>query len=1737
MKTQLLNLQNGMRSSDATFVLLKSKMKGLAILLSIMLLMTFSMKSFAQTQAVLWNGISNTAYSSAASIIVGNVSATNFVVSPNWLNSAPGARNNSNTYNYMSPFTSTNPVFVNNTYWAEIAKGTGVGANYSSSNYVEFKVTPTSGSSFNAKLLQFSALLQGGSVTDTTGKMAVYYSIDNDATSFANPTNMGTATLGSRPVTKTSSSTISSPISLVPSSIPTGKLGDGSEDISFAPNLTVTSGQTLTVRIYAWSATKADKQLAIRNVVISNTTQWPLHSLSATTSASNISTTGATLGGSIVANGGNAVTESGVLVTTNSGWVLPSYGLSGVIKVATSPVVTSGAFTSAVTGLTASTIYYARSYAVTATGLSYGALTSFTTPSTTATVVPTLSATATSVSNITGTSATTGGSISTNGGEITESGVLYSTSAKLTTDLIIGNVGSGVLKTSENVVFGAYVSNLTGLVAGTTYYVRAYATNSSGTGYGSIVPFTTPLLTTDNISSVTETTGTTGGVILTPNGVVDAITASGVVVSSTATVPALATVGALITTENATTGSFVSNLTGLTGATTYYVRSYATAGATTYYGEVKQFRTSNSATLTVPVLAATPAVGTITSTAGTVTDVTITSNGGAPITEKGIVWGTTTAPVVGGYNQTVSTTPGLVFSGSVRGLPGFTYYVRSYATNSVGTGYGDEVSFTTPETAPTIATTAATNISSVAATTGGTISIAGGNITASGVLYSTTLSTTANLIVGSAASVTTDGLTGNTVGSFVSNLTGLTPSTLYYVRAYATNGVNTSYGSVVSFTTPTAPQAVLWNGISNTAYSSAASIIVGNVSATNFVVSPNWLNSAPGARNNSNTYNYMSPFTSTNPVFVNNTYWAEIAKGTGVGANYSSSNYVEFKVTPTSGSSFNAKLLQFSALLQGGSVTDTTGKMAVYYSIDNDATSFANPTNMGTATLGSRPVTKTSSSTISSPISLVPSSIPTGKLGDGSEDISFAPNLTVTSGQTLTVRIYAWSATKADKQLAIRNVVISNTTQWPLHSLSATTSASNISTTGATLGGSIVANGGNAVTESGVLVTTNSGWVLPSYGLSGVIKVATSPVVTSGAFTSAVTGLTASTIYYARSYAVTATGLSYGALTSFTTPSTTATVVPTLSATATSVSNITGTSATTGGSISTNGGEITESGVLYSTSAKLTTDLIIGNVGSGVLKTSENVVFGAYVSNLTGLVAGTTYYVRAYATNSSGTGYGSIVPFTTPLLTTDNISSVTETTGTTGGVILTPNGVVDAITASGVVVSSTATVPALATVGALITTENATTGSFVSNLTGLTGATTYYVRSYATAGATTYYGEVKQFRTSNSATLTVPVLAATPAVGTITSTAGTVTDVTITSNGGAPITEKGIVWGTTTAPVVGGYNQTVSTTPGLVFSGSVRGLPGFTYYVRSYATNSVGTGYGDEVSFTTPETAPTIATTAATNISSVAATTGGTISIAGGNITASGVLYSTTLSTTANLIVGSAASVTTDGLTGNTVGSFVSNLTGLTPSTLYYVRAYATNGVNTSYGSIVNFTTTAETLPISLVSFSAKASESGVALKWSTSSEINVKGFEVERRTANSDFVIISNLITPGNKNYTFLDRNVQNEIYYYRLKTTDNDGSYEYSNVTSVEFNMSNSVSVKAYPNPTTDKINVVHQAATAGNTISILGLNGVTYNSTVVKIGDTQTTLDVSALTPGIYIVVINQNNKRSTIKFVKN
>ncbi len=292
--------------------------------------------------------------------------------------------------------------------------------------------------------------------------------------------------------------------------------------------------------------------------------------------------------------------------------------------------------------------------------------------------------TTTNVTDITQTTATTGGNVTGDGGaKVTSRGVCWNTSENPT----IANS-----KISDGTGTGSFTSSLTQLTPNTKYYVRAYATNSAGTGFGNQVSFTSnPIvlatLSTTAISNITQTTATSGGNISNDGGA--SITARGVCYGVLQN-PTIA--DSQNTTDGTGTGSFTSNLIGLYAGTTYYVRAYATNGVSTAYGNQISFPTNQ---IVVPTLT-TREITNISTTSAT-SGGTITNDGGGYVTDyKGICWSTSQNPTISDSHELGNGS--YSFTANLTGIsPSTTYYVRAWATNSAGTGYGNQVSFTTLE--------------------------------------------------------------------------------------------------------------------------------------------------------------------------------------------------------------------------------------------------------------------------------------------------------------------------------------------------------------------------------------------------------------------------------------------------------------------------------------------------------------------------------------------------------------------------------------------------------------------------------------------------------------------------------------------------------------------------------------------------------------------------------------------------------------------------------------------------------------------------------------------------------------------------------------------------------------------------------------------------------------------------------------------------------------------------------
>jgi pectin methylesterase-like acyl-CoA thioesterase len=308
--------------------------------------------------------------------------------------------------------------------------------------YTQFNVYPNASLSLNVTSL---SLFVGNSGGSSDIKASVYYSTDN----FQTLTQLDSAI-----------------------SVPNSAL----TQLNYPIDISVGQGQTFALRVYPWLQGGRDsgKYFNIKDVIISGTTsgtaiiELPTVSTSPVT---NISTTTAQSGGMISADGGAMVTGRGVCWNKT--------GTPTIEDRITSDGNDIGSFVSNLTGLELGTTYFVRAYATNSAGTGYGEEFSFTTL--TALILPKILTMG--VSNILATSALCGGYVTSDGGlEVLARGVCWNTTGSPTIDDD---------KTIEGAGLGAFQSNLAGLSPLTKYYIRAYATNYLGTGYGLERSFTT----------------------------------------------------------------------------------------------------------------------------------------------------------------------------------------------------------------------------------------------------------------------------------------------------------------------------------------------------------------------------------------------------------------------------------------------------------------------------------------------------------------------------------------------------------------------------------------------------------------------------------------------------------------------------------------------------------------------------------------------------------------------------------------------------------------------------------------------------------------------------------------------------------------------------------------------------------------------------------------------------------------------------------------------------------------------------------------------------------------------------------------------------------------------------------------------------------------------------------------------------------------------------------------------
>ncbi|MFZ4398758.1 MAG: FISUMP domain-containing protein [Bacteroidales bacterium] len=432
-----------------------------------------------------------------------------------------------------------------------------------------------------------------------------------------------------------------------------------------------------------------------------------------------------------------------------------------------------------ITGLQSATTYHYRIKATNAVNLVYSNDFSFTT----LTSVPQL--TTNNITTITATSATSGGNITTDGGaSVAFRGVCWSTSPNpFVTDS----------HTSDGTGSGVFTSNISGLAAGTTYFLRAYATNSIGTAFGNEVSFTSAISAVTDIDGNIYNTVAIGTQVWMKENLKVTKYRNGDLIGTTT--PATLDISG----ESSPKYQWAYN--GDENNVATYGRLYTwyvVADSRNLCPKGWHVPSDAEWTILTTYLGGESIAGSKLKEAGL-------SHWNSPNTAATNETGFTALPGGSRYYTGTFNSIGNLFScwsstelNSAEAWFQTMYYNNSDANwDAYDQRYGRSVrclkSIDDITDIATVSTTAITNITETTASSGGNVSFDGGaTVTTRGVCWSISSNPTVTNFH------TSDGIGS---GIFTSNINGLGGSTTYFLRAYATNSIGTAYGNEVSFTT------------------------------------------------------------------------------------------------------------------------------------------------------------------------------------------------------------------------------------------------------------------------------------------------------------------------------------------------------------------------------------------------------------------------------------------------------------------------------------------------------------------------------------------------------------------------------------------------------------------------------------------------------------------------------------------------------------------------------------------------------------------------------------------------------------------------------------------------------------------------------------------------------------------------------------------------------------------------
>ena len=217
-------------------------------------------------------------------------------------------------------------------------------------------------------------------------------------------------------------------------------------------------------------------------------------------------------------------------------------------------------------------------------------------------------------------------------------------------------------------------------------------------------------------------------------------------------------------------------------------------------------------------------------------------------------------------------------------------------------------------------------------------------------------------------------------------------------------------------------------------------------------------------------------------------------------------------------------------------------------------------------------------------------------------------------------------------------------------------------------------------------------------------------------------------------------------------------------------------------------------------------------------------------------------------------------------------------------------------------------------------------------------------------------------------------------------------------------------------------------------------------------------------------------------------------------------------------------------------------ISGLTAEQTYHFAIFEYNfsGTATRYlqANPATLQVTAAPLPVELSYFTGKAVQDGILLEWQTATELNNDYFELQYSDNGRDFSVLDKIKGRGTsfepQNYAYLQENVQNGIYYYRLQQFDFDAESEFSNIIIVRKD-NGKVGLTLYPNPVYKQLTIkLNKAFSSPKTAYISNYAGRVVQKITIPNGHSRYVFETKNLPVGIY--QLRLEGESLSVSFVK-